>query len=194
VKQGETTAMNGTWLEAPGEAFFEVLKQKLGNLPIIAEDLGEITPEVYALRDRFQFPGMKILQFAFGDASQAEKRFLPFNYQSNCVVYTGTHDNDTTVGWFNQLLPPGREQLLSYLGCQSESGIHWHLIRLALSSVANQAIIPLQDVLGLDTGARMNFPGKTEGSWGWRYQSTALTPEISDRLGAMTETYGRVSE
>ncbi|MEH1863668.1 MAG: 4-alpha-glucanotransferase [Nostoc sp.] len=193
VKQGETTAMNGSWLEAPGEAFFEVLKQKLGNLPIIAEDLGEITPEVYALRDRFEFPGMRILQFAFGDDS-AEKRFLPFNYQSNCVVYTGTHDNDTTVGWFNQLLPSGREQLLSYLGCQSESGIHWDLIRLALSSVANQAIIPLQDVLGLDTGARMNFPGKTEGSWGWRYQSTALTPEISDRLGTMTEIYGRVSE
>ncbi|MDZ7954267.1 4-alpha-glucanotransferase [Nostoc sp. DedQUE09] len=193
VKQGETTAINGRWIEAPGEAFFEVLKQKLGNLPIIAEDLGEISPEVYALRDRFEFPGMKILQFAFGDGSQAEKRFLPFNYQSNCIVYTGTHDNDTTVGWFNQLLPPEKEQVLGYLGCQSESGIHWDLIRLALSSVANQAIIPLQDVLGLSTEARMNFPGKNVGSWGWRYQSVALTVEISDRLKAMTETYGRAT-
>ncbi|OYD96365.1 4-alpha-glucanotransferase [Nostoc sp. 'Peltigera membranacea cyanobiont' 210A] len=193
VKQGETTAMDGRWIEAPGETFFEVLQQKLGKLPIIAEDLGEISPEVYALRDKFEFPGMKILQFAFGEGSQAEKRFLPFNYQSNCIVYTGTHDNDTTVGWFNQLLPPEKTQVLSYLGCQSESGIHWDLIRLALSSVANQAIIPLQDVLGLGTEARMNFPGKNVGSWGWRYQSAALTPEISDRLRAMTETYGRAN-
>ncbi|MFN6559504.1 MAG: 4-alpha-glucanotransferase [Nostoc sp. ChiSLP01] len=194
VKQGETTAINGRWIEAPGEAFFEVLKHKLGKLPIIAEDLGEITPQVYALRDRFEFPGMKILQFAFGEASQAEKRFLPFNYQPNCIVYTGTHDNDTTVGWFNQLLATEREQVLRYLGCNSEFGNHWDLIRLALSSVANQAIIPLQDVLGLDTEARMNFPGKTVGSWGWRYQSTALTPEIGDRLRAMTETYGRATD
>ncbi|MBD2344325.1 4-alpha-glucanotransferase [Anabaena subtropica] len=193
VKQGETTAMNGEWMEAPGEAFFEVLKRELGQLPIIAEDLGEITPEVYALRDKFDFPGMKILQFGFGEGSQAEKRFLPFNYQSNCVVYTGTHDNDTTVGWFDQLSPLEREQVLSYLGCNSPSGIHWDVIRLALSSVANQAIIPLQDVLGLGSEARMNFPGKTVGSWGWRYQSAALTPEVSDRLKGMTETYGRVA-
>ncbi|MBR8833775.1 MAG: 4-alpha-glucanotransferase [Stigonema ocellatum SAG 48.90 = DSM 106950] len=191
VKQGETTAINGKWIEAPGEAFFKVLKEKLGALPIIAEDLGEITPEVYALRDQFEFPGMKILQFAFGEGIQADKRFLPFNYQSNCVVYTGTHDNDTTVGWFNQLSPQSREEVLRYLGRISQSGIHWDLIQLSLSSVANQAIIPLQDVLGLGTEARMNFPGKNLGNWGWRYQSAALTPEVRDRLGAMTKTYGR---
>lgn len=191
VKQGETTALNGKWIEAPGGAFFAYLKQKLGKLPIIAEDLGEITPEVYALRDRFEFPGMKILQFAFGEGIQADKRFLPFNYQSNCVVYTGTHDNDTTVGWFKQLLPQAQKEVLRYLGCSSYLGIHWDLIQLALSSVANQAIIPLQDILGLDTEARMNFPGKSTGNWGWRYQSAVLTQEVSDRLKTMTETYGR---
>jgi 4-alpha-glucanotransferase len=191
VKQGETTASNGSWIVAPGEAFFEVLQDKLGFLPIIAEDLGEITPEVYSLRDHFKFPGMKILQFAFGDGLQAEKRFLPFNYESNCVVYTGTHDNDTTVGWFNQLLPQQQQEVVRYLGCTSQLGIHWDLIRLALSSVANQAIIPLQDVLGLGNEARMNFPGTSAGNWGWRYRSAALTQEISDRLRTMTETYGR---
>jgi 4-alpha-glucanotransferase len=191
VKQGETTAINGKWIEAPGEIFFEVLKQNLGKLPIIAEDLGEITPEVYALRDRFEFPGMKILQFAFGEGVQADARFLPFNYQPNSVVYTGTHDNDTILGWFNQLLPQTREQVLRYLGCTSQWGIHWDVIRLALSSVANQAIIPLQDVLGLGTEARMNFPGKSAGNWGWRYQSTALTSEVCNRLKTITETYGR---
>ncbi|QMS86179.1 4-alpha-glucanotransferase (plasmid) [Nostoc edaphicum CCNP1411] len=193
VKQGETTANSGKWVLAPGEAFFQVLQEKFGQLPIIAEDLGEVTPEVYALRDRFEFPGMKILQFAFGGGLQAEKRFLPFNYQSNCVVYTGTHDNDTTVGWFNQLLPQEREEVWRYLGCTSQLGIHWDLIRLALSSVANQAIIPLQDVLGLGTEARMNFPGKDEGNWGWRYHQGDLTPGISDRLRTMTETYGRAT-
>ncbi|MCX7594816.1 MAG: 4-alpha-glucanotransferase [Fischerella sp.] len=190
VKQGETTAINGKWIQAPGEAFFKVLKQKLGFLPIIAEDLGEITPEVEALRDQFEFPGMKVLQFAFG--SDGDQRFLPFNYERNFVVYTGTHDNDTTVGWFNQLSPQNRAAVLSYLNCTSSEGIHWDLIRLAHSSVANQAIVPLQDILGLGTEARMNFPGKDLGNWSWRYQSTALTLEVSDRLKVITETYGRV--
>lgn len=191
VKQGETTAINGEWIEAPGEAFFKVLNDKLGKLPIIAEDLGAITPKVEALRDRFEFPGMKILQFAFGAGLQVEKRFLPCNYQSNCVVYTGTHDNNTTVGWFNQLSPQDRVPVQCYLGCSSSEGIHWDLIRLALSSVANQAIIPLQDILGLGTEARMNFPGKDQGNWSWRYQSAALTQEVCNRLKAMTEIYDR---
>lgn len=189
VKQGETTAINGKWIEAPGEVFFEVLNEKLGRLPIIAEDLGDITPEVEALRDRFEFPGMKILQFAFG--SEADSRFLPFNYPSNCVVYTGTHDNDTTVGWSNQISAQDRVAVQRYLGCTSQSGSHWDMLRLAHSSVANQAIIPLQDILGLGTEARMNFPGKDVGNWGWRYQSATLTAEVRDRLKAMTETYGR---
>jgi 4-alpha-glucanotransferase len=189
VKQGETTALNGEWVLAPGEAFFEVLNQKLGKLPILAEDLGIITPEVEALRDRFEFPGMKVLQFAFG--SGPGNVYLPFNYQPNFVVYTGTHDNDTTVGWFNQLSDNDREALLGYLGCTSDDGIHWDMIRVAFSSVANQAIIPLQDILGLGTEARMNFPSKSEGNWEWRYQSDALNQEICDRLKTLTEIFGR---
>ena len=190
IKQGDTTAINGNWIQAPGDIFFKVLRDKLGSLPIIAEDLGEITPEVEALRDQFEFPGMKVLQFAFG--SDGDKRFLPFNYERNFVVYTGTHDNDTTVGWFNQLSAQNRAAVLSYFNYTSPQRIHWDLIRLAHSSVANQAIVPLQDILGLGTEARMNFPGKELGNWGWRYQPTALTQEISDRLKIITETYGRV--
>ena len=189
VKLGETTAMNGQWVEAPGFALFQVLNDKLGKLPVLAEDLGVITPEVEALRDRFEFPGMKILQFAFGSGSG--NPYLPFIYPHNCVVYTGTHDNDTTVGWFNQLSNHEKESVLRYLGCTSPEGIHWDLIRLALSSVANQAIIPLQDVLGLGTEARMNVPSKPVGNWEWRYQADTLTQEVGERLKTLTETYGR---
>ena len=189
VKQGETTAINGEWIEAPGEALFQVINEKLGNLPVLAEDLGVITPEVEALRDRFEFPGMKILQFAFG--SGPGNPYLPFIYPRNCVVYTGTHDNDTTVGWFNQMSAHEKEAVLRYLGCTSPEGIHWDLNRLALSSVANQAIIPLQDVLGLGTEARMNVPGKPVGNWEWRYQSDTLTQEVGECLKTLTETYGR---
>lgn len=189
VRQGETTAMNGEWVEAPGTALFQVLKDKLGKLPVLAEDLGVITPEVEALRDQFEFPGMKILQFAFG--SGPGNPYLPFNYPRNCVVYTGTHDNDTTVGWFNQLSDHEKDAFLLYLGCTSPEGIHWDLIRIALSSVVNQAIIPLQDVIGLGTEARMNVPSQAEGNWGWRYQADTLTDELRHRLKSLTETYGR---
>lgn len=192
VKQGETTALNGTWVEAPGEALFRVVGQKLGKLPVLAEDLGVITPEVEALRDQFEFPGMKILQFAFG--SDPGNPYLPFNYSRNCVVYTGTHDNDTTVGWFNQGSDYEKHKLWLYLGCMSNEGIHWDMIRLALSTVANQAIIPLQDVLGLGTEARMNVPSKADGNWGWRYQPDALTDELGDRLKTLTETFGRAPQ
>jgi len=191
VKQGETTAMNGWWVEAPGQALFEVLNQKLGNLPVLAEDLGVITPEVEALRDQFEFPGMKILQFAFG--SDPGNPYLPFNYTRNCVVYTGTHDNDMTIGWFNQLSDHEKNAVLRYLGCTSSEGIHWDLIRLALSCVANQAIIPLQDVLGLGTEARMNVPSQAEGNWAWRYEPDALSEEVCDRLKTVTQTYGRAA-
>jgi 4-alpha-glucanotransferase len=189
VKQGETTALNGEWVEAPGEALFEVILQELGTLPILAEDLGVITPDVEALRDKFEFPGMKILQFAFG--SGPGNPYLPFNYSRNCLVYTGTHDNDTTVGWFNQLPPQVQESVVEYLGCLSSAGVHWDLIRLALSSIANQAIIPLQDVLGLGTEARMNYPSKPTGNWAWRYPAGALTDEVRDRLKHLTQCYGR---
>ena len=189
VEQGEETALNGKWLEAPGVAFFEVIKEKFGNLPIIAEDLGVITPEVEALRDQFGFPGMKILQFAFG--SDPGNPFLPFNYIRNCVVYTGTHDNDTTAGWFEQIPDYERENLMRYLGCIDPEGINWSLIRLALSSIGALAITPVQDLLGLGNEARMNFPGKAEGNWGWRYRPGALTWEVGDRLRSLTQAYGR---
>ncbi|AFZ58097.1 4-alpha-glucanotransferase [Anabaena cylindrica FACHB-243] len=189
VPQGEETAVNGEWIEAPGVAFFEVIKQKLGKLPILAEDLGIITPEVEALRDQFEFPGMKVLHFAFG--SDPGNPFLPFNYPRNAVVYTGTHDNDTTVGWFNSANDYEKQNLLLYLGSISPDGINWDLIRLALSSIANQAIIPLQDVLGLGTQARMNYPSTAEGNWGWRYQAGVLSGELCDRLQNLTKLYGR---
>jgi 4-alpha-glucanotransferase len=192
VPQGEETAMNGEWIKAPGVEFFEVIKQKLGKLPILAEDLGIITPEVEALRDRFEFPGMKVLHFAFG--SDPGNPFLPFNYPRNAVVYTGTHDNDTTLGWFNTTNDYEKQNLLSYLGSISPDGINWDLIRLALSSIANQTIIPLQDVLGLGTEARMNYPGKAEGNWGWCYQDGVLSQELGDRLKNLTQLYGRAPQ
>ncbi len=192
VKQGEETAMNGEWIEAPGEELFDTIKQKLGKLPVLAEDLGVITPKVEALRDKYEFPGMKVLQFAFG--SDPGNPFLPFNYPRNAVVYTGTHDNDTTVGWFNTASDWEKRNLLLYLGCVSPEGIHWDLIRLALSSIANQAIIPLQDILGLGNEARMNFPSVAEGNWEWRYQSEVLTEELGDRLKMLTKLCGRAPE
>jgi 4-alpha-glucanotransferase len=189
VAQGEETAENGEWVAGPGAALFDVLARELGRLPILAEDLGDISPEVLELRDQFEFPGMKILQFAFG--SDSDNLFLPFNYIRRCVVYTGTHDNDTVIGWFEQLSDYERQRIADYLGCISPDGIHWDLIRLALSSIANQAILPLQDVLGRDTSARMNFPGKPEGNWVWRYQAEDLNQGVSDRLRHLTHLYGR---
>ena len=189
VERGQETAMYGEWIKAPGTALLDLINQKFGNLPIIAEDLGVITPEVEALRDRYEFPGMKILQFAFG-AGPGDP-FLPFNYDRNCVVYTGTHDNDTTVGWFNQLSNYERDEVLRYLGCIDPQGIHWSLIRMGWMSIANMAIVPYQDLLGLDTDARMNFPGKPEGNWGWRYRPEALNREVGDRLKTMTYISGR---
>ncbi len=190
VPEGETTAMNGWWVEAPGYAFFNRIREHFGKLPIIAEDLGIITPEVDALRDTFDFPGMKILQFAF-DSGNANP-YLPFNFaHANCVVYTGTHDNDTTAGWFSERSLQQQWQVGQYLGHRSFHGIHWDLITVALGSVANQAITPLQDVLGLGTEARMNFPSRAAGNWGWRYRSEHLTDDLGDRLGQLTKAFGR---
>lgn len=189
VAEGETTALNGEWVEAPGEAFFNTVREEFGSLPILAEDLGVITPEVETLRDQFGFPGMKILQFAFGD--NHKNPYLPFNFVQNCLVYTGTHDNDTTVGWFDKTSEYERERVLCYLGGLNGEGIHWSLIRLAFSSIANQAIVPLQDVLGLGSHARMNSPGKADGNWDWRYRPDMLTRELRDRLRELTKLYGR---
>ena len=191
VEQGETTAMNGEWLKAPGEEFFTLLKQDLGELPIVAEDLGVITPEVEALRDKFGFPGMKILHFAF-DSDRANP-FLPFNYVNrNCIVYTGTHDNNTTIGWFYDRSEDDRAKVVDYLGGACPEGVNWALIRLAMGSVANAAIFPLQDILGLGAEGKMNTPSQADGNWDWRYQPDMLSSDPRAHLKHLTYLYGRM--
>jgi len=192
VPQGEMTAQKGEWIQAPGEDFFTLLREKLGQLPIVAEDLGVITPEVEKLRDDFDLPGMKILQFAFG--SDSANPFLPYNLNNRrCVIYTGTHDNDTVVGWFEALSNRERTRVIDYLGYISSRGIHWQLIRLAMGSVANIAIFPLQDILGLDSQARMNRPGISDGNWDWRFKPDALHSQLAQCMSSLTELYGRYS-
>ncbi|PZV13928.1 MAG: 4-alpha-glucanotransferase [Leptolyngbya sp.] len=192
IRPENRTAEKGEWVKAPGKEFFETLRDKLGKLPILAEDLGVMTPEVEELRDTFDFPGMKILQFAFG--SDPGNPFLPFNYPRNCIVYTGTHDNDTTVGWYESREEWEHEAILRVFGQISPEGIHWDLIRLAFSSVSNLAIIPLQDFFGLGTSARMNYPGKPSGNWEWRYWGGLITPELAERIKSLTHTFGRAPQ
>jgi 4-alpha-glucanotransferase len=184
----EETAVNGRWVKGPGADLFLAVEHELGRLPVIAEDLGVITPEVEELRDRFEFPGMRILQFGFG--SDAEDPFLPHNYIRNCVVYTGTHDNDVTIGWFNTAPEEEREAVLAYFGTDGHD-IHWDFIRWLLASVADTAVVPLQEVLSLGPEARMNYPSTLGGNWSWRFLPDALTPKIRTRLRTLTEIYGR---
>jgi 4-alpha-glucanotransferase len=197
IPGGDKTAERGQWVEAPGKELFTAIRKTLGELPIIAEDLGVITPDVVALREEFGFPGMRILQFGFG--SDSKNIDLPHNYVPNVVAYTGTHDNDTTVGWFNSVAGEGstrtaeqiereRKFCMDYLNTDGKE-IHWDLIRGVLASVANTAIVPLQDLLGLGTEARMNLPNSTEGNWAWRYKSIPET--IAPRLKELTQLYGR---
>jgi 4-alpha-glucanotransferase len=189
VAASEPTAMNGKWVKGPNRALFDALQGALGeNLPVIAEDLGVITPEVEALRDAFNFPGMRVLQFAF--VADTASAFLPHNYIRNTVAYAGTHDNDTTVGWWQQLDDGVRQQVRDYLGSSGDA-IHWEMIRALFMSVADTAIVTLQDVLGLSSDARMNFPGRGDGNWYWRFRWEHLTPEIRSQLAQMTRTYGR---
>jgi 4-alpha-glucanotransferase len=191
VPAGEQTAVNGRWVKGPGKALFTALKQALGDLPIIAEDLGVITPEVEALRDGLGFPGMKVLQFAFG--SGAENPYLPHNYLPNCVVYTGTHDNDTTIGWFATRPPEERRAIQEYLARDGRD-IAWDLMRLAHGSTAALAVVPLQDVLRLGGEARMNTPGRAGGNWQWRYRAGVLTDRVAHDLAEMTRIYGRTNQ
>ncbi len=188
VPAGEPTAVNGEWKAGPGADFFEKLREGLGELPIIAEDLGFITDAVRDLRQQFDFPGMNILQFAF--AADASNPYLPHNYRPNTVVYTGTHDNDTTVGWYEKAPAEERALLAQYLGPHEEP-LHWALLRLAFQSVAVFAIVPLQDVLGLGSEARMNTPAEPSGNWQWRFQEGQLQPEHSATLRRMAIVYGR---
>jgi 4-alpha-glucanotransferase len=221
VPASEETAINGRWVRGPGEALFAAVRKALGGtsteftlspsaeftlsaaeglmvnsaegfstgLPIIAEDLGLITPDVEALRDNLGFPGMKVLQFAF--VGDPDHPYLPHNYTPHCIVYTGTHDNDTTLGWWRTRTPSDRHNVQLYLG-RDGSDIGWDFIRLALASVAEMAIVPMQDVLNLGSAGRMNTPGSAGGNWSWRYTEDLLTIDLAERLRSLTEIYGRL--
>jgi 4-alpha-glucanotransferase len=199
IPAGSTTAAAGKWVEGPASKFFDAMRRRLGNLPLIAEDLGLITPGVEALRDEFGLPGMRVLQFGFGPDSGSEKH-LPHRFVPHCVVYTGTHDNDTTKGWFTSTdvattqtweeIESERAYARRYLDSAGKE-IHWDVIRLAFSSVADTAVIPLQDILGLDSRARMNLPGKAEGNWQWRFQKGQLDRQAQDRYAELTALYSR---
>jgi 4-alpha-glucanotransferase len=186
----EPTAINGRWVDGPKDELFHALRGALGDLPFIAEDLGVITPDVVELRVRLGMPGMKVLQFGFSD--RGAHMYLPHAYEKNCVAYTGTHDNDTTVGWWKSLIKTERSQVQAYVG-EHKDGIHWALIRAALGSPANMAVVPLQDVLGLGSEARMNTPSRIDDNWGWRYQPDALKPELAEKLRMTTDVGDRVS-
>ena len=202
IPASEPHAVHGVWRKGPGAAFFDAVRAALGDLPLIAEDLGEVTPAVYALRDRYRLPGIKILQFAFGNDRSAPS-FLPHNYPRRAVVYTGTHDNDTVVGWFRgeggddtrsaEQASIERAKALAYVGTNGHE-IHWDMIRAAFASVARLALVPLQDVLGLGSEARMNRPGQETGNWSWRFSAPALTEASAARLAELTRTYGRARE
>jgi 4-alpha-glucanotransferase len=188
VPAGMPDASVGRWVKAPGAALLETVQRQLGKLPIIAEDLGVITPEVDALRQQFSLPGMNVLQFAFDFDST--NRYLPHNYVRNQVAYTGTHDNDTTRGWYAAAPEHVRDFVRRYLA-RDGSDVAWDFIRTAWSSTADWAIVPLQDMLDLGTEARMNFPGKPTGNWGWRFLSHQVHDWVLGRLGELTEIYAR---
>ena len=189
VPAGMPTAEVGRWVKGPGDSFFKEIQKSLGELPIIAEDLGEITPDVIALRDKFDLPGMKVLQFAF--ASDAEDPFLPHNYPVNCVAYTGTHDNDTVRGWYESASEKERDFCRRYLS-RPGTDISWDMIRSVWSSVAMMSLAPMQDFLNLDSNARMNFPGKLGGNWTWRMAASAMDEHLQARILEINQLYGRV--
>lgn len=188
VPASEETAINGTWVQGPGDHLFNAVRAALGRFPIIAEDLGLITPDVIELRDHHEFPGMAVLQFAWG--GDPTNLYLPHNYTRNLVVYTGTHDNDTTIGWWNTLDENARTHIQHYLGIHGDD-IAWDMLRVALMSVADTAIAPMQDVLNLGNEARMNQPGSPMGNWAWRLLPEQLTDDVAQRLALLTALYGR---
>ncbi|MGE5221241.1 MAG: 4-alpha-glucanotransferase [Omnitrophica WOR_2 bacterium] len=190
VPAGNMTAEHGKWVPGPGKDFLQVIKSGLGELPIIAEDLGVITPDVEELRDAFGLPGMKVLQFAFyGNPDDA---FLPHNYPRNCVAYTGTHDNDTSAGWFTTRTQAEKEFCLSYIAGH-EQDISWDMIRSIWSSVAMFALAPMQDFLALGSEARMNFPGKPAGNWTWRMCAGDLSEDLCQRIKKTGFLYSRLN-
>ncbi len=199
VPANEDTAIHGRWVKGPGASLFHTLRDRLGTLPVVAENLGFITPEVVSLMETFGFPGMAILQFAFDGDADAE--FLPHNYSRNLIAYTGTHDNDTVVGWWTDTQSTQDAEQIAYahafcrhyLGLADDGGtpLHWAFIRSLFASVAMLAVVPLQDLLGLGSEARMNTPGLGDGNWGWRFTADQLTPQTAERLKRYTEVYGR---
>ncbi len=191
IAADEPTAERGRWVQAPGDALFAAATQALGHLPIIAEDLGLITPEVEHLRRQHQFPGMRVLQFAWGPEAVGEPRFLPHNHQPDSVVYGGTHDNDTTLGWWQSAPEEIRHQLREYLACDGMD-VGWDLIRTACASVADMAVHTMQDVLRLSGEHRMNRPGVGTGNWSWRFSWDQVRPGDAQRLRRMAELYGRL--
>jgi 4-alpha-glucanotransferase len=201
VPAGESTAINGKWMKGPGADIFNVLLRHMPDLPLIAEDLGVITPDVEAMRDRFELPGMRVLQFAFGNDPLADE-YKPFSYIRNCVAYTGTHDNDTLLSWIlgdaghstrnSDEANRERAAAMKYIGAHpGMKDLHWEFIRLLMMTSANTVITPLQDVLGLGNEARMNRPGTARGNWEWRILPRQLTSRLSGRLAELTGTYGR---
>jgi 4-alpha-glucanotransferase len=191
IPGGSKTAEPGKWVKAPGKKLFKTVKKHLGDLPILAEDLGVITPDVEALRDQFNFPGMKVLQFAFG--KEMETKFLPHNFVPNCVVYTGTHDNDTTKGYFEKEKNNDEdifEHVQKYLNYFGED-IVTEMIRAAYASVANIVIIPMQDILNLGGEARMNFPSTLGGNWSWRFTWDQVNENLASHYKGLTVLYER---
>ena len=186
----EPTAERGRWLPGPGTALFKAITSALGTMPIIAEDLGVVTPDIALLRKEFALPGMRILQFAFG--SDSTDPFLPHNHERDTVVYPGTHDNDTTQGWWAKTTEAERQFARAYLNTDGRE-IHWDLIRAACASVADTAVIPMQDILGLGSEHRMNFPGRSEGYWEWRFSWSQVEPAHAQRMAEMCRLYGRLA-
>ncbi|MEW9121156.1 MAG: 4-alpha-glucanotransferase [Thermotaleaceae bacterium] len=189
IPYGSSTAATGRWVKGPAMKLFDAVKEKLGDIAIIAEDLGFLTEEVIQFRKNSGYPGMKVLQFAFD--SREESDYLPHNYEKNCVVYTGTHDNDTMMGWMKNANPQDVIYAKEYLQLTEEEGYHWGFIRAAWASVGVLAIAPIQDFLGLDSGCRMNIPSTIGGNWQWRIQKEALTKELAKKIYQITRRYGR---
>ena len=190
INASEPTAINGRWVDGPKDDLFIKVREALGGLPFFAEDLGYITPEVHALRERLQIPGMAVLQFGFGDAGA--HMYLPQQFTPNTVVYTGTHDNDTTVGWWTSGASDHEKRLVkAYLG-EAEDGVHWSFIRAAQGSVAGLSVIPLQDVIGLGSEGRMNLPSEPGGNWRWRLKPGLLTADLAAKLALLAELSDRL--
>jgi 4-alpha-glucanotransferase len=189
IEASAETAIDGRWVKAPGEALLQVLAKEFHALPLVAEDLGTITEEVIALREQFDLPGMKILQFAFdGDPKNV---YLPAHHEFNSVVYTGTHDNDTTLSWYEQLDEQDRHYIYRYLNWDPADSMPWPLVKAALASVACLAVLPMQDILALGQGHRMNTPGTTEGNWQWQFNWDQVTPELMQKLHSLCQLYNR---